>query len=957
MSNPQERFNTFSKYAASLEGDEKGEAQVFLDRLFQAFGHQGYKEAGATLEHRVRVGKGTKFADLFWEDRVLIEMKKRGTNLQKHYKQAFNYWVNLTPNRPKYVVLCNFDEFYIYDFDLQVNEPVDTLKTNNITARHTALNFLSIEKHTPIFKNNLIDVTKEAAYKAAKVYNSLVRRGENPKICQRFILQCIFCMFAEDYNLLPSGLFTELLTECQKNDNCYEMLWSLFSQMDNEKPARGGKFIKVPYFNGGLFATVDPIEMNKDEVTLLIEAATEDWSKVKPEIFGTLFQSSMGKEERHAYGAHFTSEADIYKIVMPTIINPWEVRVANTKTLKGLEALLREISKFTVLDPACGSGNFLYIAYRELKKIEAEIIEKIYNNFSAKALSKKTLMQRVGTKQFFGIDNNSFAVELAKVTLILAKEISVINQTSSFKNKFVQLPDMFEKTLPLDNIDDNIICEDALFIEWPKSSTIIGNPPYQSKNKMQQEFSPAYMDRLRTKYQHINGRADYCVYWFRKAHDHLNEGQRAGLVGTNTIRQTYSRESGLDYIVDNGGTITDAVSSQVWSGDAIVHVSIVNWIKGQDNSVKQLKIQKGNKRNSPWEHYELDFINSSLSPDIDVSKAQNLAANSNTKTCFQGQTHGNDGFLLSKEAAFSILKKDANYSKLIYPFAIGDDLLSRIPPQPSRYVIDFSNKDLDEASQYASAFNKIKTDVLPEREEEAEKEKERNNIALKNNPKARVNWHHRNFLNKWWRMSYERGELIDKLSSLSRYIVCSRVTMRPIFFFLCSSIHPNDSLQVFTFEDDYSFGILQSSFHWCWFSHKCSTMKSDPRYTSSTVYDQFPWPQKPSMTQIKDIAASSQTLRKLRNEICSRYEISVRKMYANMELPGKNKLREAHAHLDEAVCKAYGFDKKKNTLRQLLELNLRLHKAEKEGNFIQSPGVPNHLKNTSIIISKDCISI
>ena len=146
--------------------------------------------------------------------------------------------------------------------------------------------------------------------------------------------------------------------------------------------------------------------------------------------------------------------------------------------------------------------------------------------------------------------------------------------------------------LPLDNLDGNIKCEDALFCIWPEVDAIIGNPPFQSKNKMIEEFGRGYVNRIRAAYPDIPGRADYCVYWFRKAHDHLGHEQRAGLVGTNTIRQNYSRIGGLDYIVNHGGTITEAVSSQVWSGDAVVHVSIVNLLKGSQPGKKKLLHQR-----------------------------------------------------------------------------------------------------------------------------------------------------------------------------------------------------------------------------------------------------------------------------------------------------------------------------------------------------------------------------
>ena len=173
-----------------------------------------------------------------------------------------------------------------------------------------------------------------------------------------------------------------------------------------------------------------------------------------------------------------------------------------------------------------------------------------------------------------------------------------------FSDKLLGLS--YDEGLPLDRLESNIICDDALFCVWPEFDVVIGNPPYQSKNKMQQEMDKDYIDHVRAHYPNVSGRADYCVYWFRRTHDEMKPGQRAGLVGTNTIRQNYSREGGLDYIVNNNGTITDAVSTQVWLGDAVVHVSIVNWVKGKTQGKKRLAFQRGDLIDSPFEYYDLD---------------------------------------------------------------------------------------------------------------------------------------------------------------------------------------------------------------------------------------------------------------------------------------------------------------------------------------------------------------
>lgn len=263
MSESLERIKALVQYGATLSGDEKGEAQVFCDRLFQAFGHGGYKEAGATLEFRVKQGKGTHFADLLWRPRLLIEMKKRGEKLQKHYRQAFEYWIHLVPDRPRYVVLCNFDEFWIYDFNVQLDEPLDRVLLTELPDRYTALNFLFPDERKPQFGNDRVAVTRAAADKVAQVFNSLVDRGEDRETAQRFILQCVVAMFSEDFDLLPKGLFVELLDDCRNGQSSFDLIGGLFRQMNNRQRAKGGRFQKVAYFNGGIFSTVEPLELRE----------------------------------------------------------------------------------------------------------------------------------------------------------------------------------------------------------------------------------------------------------------------------------------------------------------------------------------------------------------------------------------------------------------------------------------------------------------------------------------------------------------------------------------------------------------------------------------------------------------------------------------------------------------------------------------------------------------------
>lgn len=613
----------------------------------------------------------------------------------------------------------------------------------------------------------------------------------------------------------------------------------------------------------------------------------------------------------------------------------------------------KRLRLFKVLDPACGSGNFLYLAYRELKKLETALITRIRTEFPNQSMRNYDL---VTLHQFYGIDKDSFGVELAKVTLVLAKEVAIREASEVFSSyglsPSIGLRVTSDKALPLDNLDENIKCADAVFCPWPKVDAIIGNPPYQSKNKMQKEFGPHYLSKLREKYPAMPGRADYCVYWFRRAHDELPEGGRAGLVGTNTIKQNNSREGGLDYIVANGGTITEAVSSQVWSGVAVVHVSIVNWIKGKAKGKKKLSTQRGDLRTSPWEVKELDFIGPSLSEGVELSSAAVLQSTKACKLCFQGQTHGHEAFILSREEVQAVLKKFPKSQEVLFPYLIIEDILKHTPPRPQRYVIDFHPRTVNEAVQYPVLFERIKNAVLPARQAEAKAEAVRNAEVSDG---SRVNKHHANFLKRWWLLSFPRPALIKKLSALTRYIACGRITKRPIFEFFHPGIRPNDLIMVFTLEDDYSFGILQSDTHWRWFAGKCSTMKRDPRYTSESIFDTFPWPQNPTSKQARNVANAGIKLRKTRWGLLK--GTTFRELYRTLELSGANPLKDAHQDLDEAVREAYGASPEEDTRTFLLQLNHELAEREKQGEAVVAPGLPPVVKDSKQFVTADCVKM
>jgi len=647
--------------------------------------------------------------------------------------------------------------------------------------------------------------------------------------------------------------------------------------------------------------------------------------------------SASGRDERHAFGAHFTSEFDIQKVVGPTIVRPWRERMAKVWNKVGqLKEVLRDLRLYRVLDPACGSGNFLYVAYRELKRLEREILLRLSE------ISKgEPLETAVSIHQFYGLDIMPFAVELAKVTLMLAKEQEV-REAAKLQDSDGLL--VLEQPLPLDNLDRNIVCADALFTEWPKADAIIGNPPYLGSRYIANEHGYDYVNRLYARFPGVPKMADFCTHWFRIAHDTLSEGGRAGLVGTNTIRQNEGREASLDYIVENGGMISAAVSTQVWSGDAAVHVSIVNWLKGTEDGLKQLHTQLGDNESDPWKLENVASISPSLSTGIDVSSAQDLAGNQKPKKVFVGQYPFHEGFMLTPEEAETWIMDEPKLAECLRPYMIGRDLVEL--GQPSRWIIDFGQNDIFHARSYERAFERVKAVVMPDVLAHAEEEKAKTG-------KTTTRW--TRVAERWWQFRDYQPGTIAAVRSVPRYVACSRVTKRPIFEFVSSTINPDNTLIAFPLPDNYSHGILQSDCHWLWFNARCSTLAGTFRYTSDTVFDTFPWPQNPTRKQIEAIASAAVELRGLRHTIMAQMKYSLRDLYRTLEDHGANPLRDAHAKLDAAVRAAYNMPKDAEVLQFLLDLNHACAAKEQAGETITPPGLPLPENEHAQFITADCI--
>lgn len=877
------KINEFLEFFRTLEGYEKGEAQTFLNRLFQLFGYADCHSAGGKFEKRTKVGKNTKFEDLLIPKKAIIEMKSRGIQLDSHILQAREYWNNsYGDDKTEYVILCNFDEFWVFNWNKQ-NAPLDKLKTIDLAKRWRSLAFLSKDDLTPLFENNVEKVTADAVSILLKIYHSLIKRGENKKKVEIYVLQILICLFSEDIGLFPhDGFFLELVLDCKRNKlSTYDIFSALFHQMNRKEEATGGRFKKVAYFNGGIFKTITPIELNSYELDLLEICSRYDWSKVEPAIFGNIFQFSMDKPERHETGAHYTSETDIMKIVRPTIIQPYLERIKKTDTLEKLLAIRSELGQVKVLDPACGSGNFLYIALRELKNIELEILTKIEENYKTFITSDKISV--ISIRQFYGMDINSFAVELAKVTLSIGKKLFNNLFIEYIKNNHLSFQ-FVDSTLPFDNLDENIIVADSLFTEWVDTEFIIGNPPFLGGKYLREEKGDIYAEKIYKEFPKVKGQPDYCVFWFQKAHD--AKAKRVGLVGTNSISQGVGRNASLQYIIDNRGVITNAISTQEWSGEANVHVSIVNWVK-EKKEISSIYL----------DNRKVKSINSSLKNEIDYTKAHRLKEN--LKLSFEGCQLAGKGFVISASTAKEWIRENKKNKDVLKPMLDGKTLVS--PYLPKEWVIDFNNMSLEEASNYELPFEHLKRNVKPKRDQNA-----RNSRKI-----------------YWWQFGEKRPGMRKALTGLSCYFVLPKVAKYTCFQAIDISILPCEANMVVASEDYFILGILNSQLHLDWVHVQMSTLEDRPRYTNTTCFETFPFPRNLKEDKKEPVRKIMKELEDYRREECISRKYTITDFYNKFKEEPSSKLYKLHQNLDRAVCSAYGWkyqvDKKYND--ELFELN------------------------------------
>jgi len=571
---------------------------------------------------------------------------------------------------------------------------------------------------------------------------------------------------------------------------------------------------------------------------------------------------------------------------LPTISYYWEERISAANTVAKLQNLHQELGRYRVLDPACGSGNFLYVAYQELKQVEKLLLDKLNECDGTRGY-----MNLVTPQQFYGMDINSFAVELARVTLMIGRKVAIDNLG------------LKEPSLPLDTLDENIVCADALFTDWVKADAIIGNPPFLGGKHMRIALGDEYIDRVFKRFPDVKDSVDFCAYWFRIAHNNLEPNGRAGLVATNSISQGKSRAAALDYVAQNGGHFYAAVSTQPWSGEAKVHVSLINWSK------EKPKVYYLDDR-------VVSSINCSLQATIDVSQAARLSANLNK--CFQGVIPVGMGFIVTQQQVNDWIKADAKNQEVLKLFSMGTNLAKNPNGMPERWIIDFNDMRIEEASEYVLPFEYVKANVKPERD------KNRREVTKFN----------------WWKYGEKRPAMRKALGSLSQYFAVPEVSKWAVFVPCSCEWLPGNKTKVVVSDDFYVFGILTSKIHRIWMNSQKSTLEDRTAYTHNTCFETFPFPQTAAKQSVEQIRATAVELHQYRTQQMSAKQWGITQLYNKFFEEPTSQLYKLHAKLDREVMQAYGFMDSDDILAKVLELNLELAEKEKRGEAVVGPCLP-----------------
>ena len=905
-------------------GQEAAGAQEWFIDLCRVVGHGTPNEIDPmqswfTFERSVRQASGRPGrADVYKQGYFAWEFKGLHRDLNAAYAQLQRYREALS--NPPILVVSDFRTIIVH-----------TNFTNKISEVHTILlddlgepESLDILRRVFFQPSELEpditpdDVTKETVKVFADIAASMRERGVDSLEVARFLNKLVFCFFAQDVGLLPDRVLSNLCENFDTNPEEFDAaLKELFHHMHE-----GGRFgfQRIGYFDGDMFNNPDTVLMESREIELLIEATLPNWAHIDPSILGTLFERVVDPKKQGLIGAEYTTEADILTVINPVIMHPlraeWHELQAKVGALMLFEGqqdegqsrqLLRDfqarLASLTVLDPACGSGNFLYVALREFRDLEKEVL-----SFAAE-LGFSGFQPQVSPEQFLGIERDEYASGLAHTSLWIGYlQWSIKNGYPYEREPILGWLNTIERR-------DAIIARDeagnAIEPEWPPATYIVGNPPFLGHVPFREQLGDEYVDAVYALYgDRIPNSSDLCCYWFEKARAQIEAGicKRAGLLATQSIRSEYSRP--VLTRIKESGDIFHVISDKEWRSNdpdaASVHISIICF----DNGSQSFRV---------LDDIRTSNINADLTRGPDLTRAKRLTQNAGIS--FIGVIRVGP-FEITREVAENMLSQPNPHGKpnsdVIKRWMIGRDInqINR-----DMWIIDFgTNMSEADAALYEAPFEHVLANVKPER--------------VTNRMRRRAEL--------WWLHGSAAARMREALEGLPRYIGTSLTSQHRMFKYIDGDVLPDATITVFARDDDYFFGILQSRIHTLWALAIGTQLEDRPRYTPTTCFETFPFPA-PDDERRAAVATAANELNQLRENWLSPTDMLGepaltteqlrRRTLTNLYNESPTWLRNAHAKLDAAVADAYGWPNDlsdEQILERLLALNLERAEAEKQ---------------------------
>jgi type II restriction/modification system DNA methylase subunit YeeA len=818
--------------------------QHFLD-LCELLGEPKPAEADPdgtwyTFEKGVQTTEGGKgWADVWMRDHFGWEYKGKHKDLKAGYSQLLLYREAL--ENPPLLVVCDMDRFEVHTNFTGTAKKVHVFDLAGL-ADGANLDILRRVFTDPAsLKPGITSeaMTVEAAERFAKLADGMRQKGVEPLRAAHFLMKLMFCMFGQHTGLLPAGLFGRLLETGKANSTMMpKLLQTLFEAMAN-----GGVYGSeiILWFNGGLFADADGLPLTTQEINTLANINKYDWASVEPSIFGTLFERTLDPAKRSQIGAHYTSRADIETLLKPVLLAPlarewagvkrkceeelWPKVVkaskasrvgrapaSPTKTAsparkafdRALLDFVERLAHVRVLDPACGSGNFLYVAIHMLLDLEKEVITYA----SDRGLAP---IPQVNPTQLHGLEINPYAQQLAQVVVWIGYLQWMHYNGFKMPDHPVLTP--IETIRRMDAILDLSDPEHPKEPEWPEAEFIVGNPPFLGGKLLRKNLGDEYVDAMFKLWgDRVPREADLCCYWFERARELIKLGKcrRAGLLATQGIRGGANRKV-LERIKESGD-IFFAVSDREWVLDgAMVHISMAGFDRGEETD----RMLDG---------AAVSRIHANLRATTDTTKAKPIAAN--LAISFMGDTKGGAFDIGDTEALAMLCKPNPHgrpNSDVLVPWVNGMDVTGR--PR-GMWIIDFgAAMSIETAARYESPFAHVDCHVRPERE--------------KNKRQA--------YRERWWIHVEARPALRQAISRLERLVVTVRVSKYRIFSWFCAPILPDSATFAFARSDDFFFGLLHSRIHEVWARAQGTQLReveSGFRYTPSSCFETFPFPER-----------------------------------------------------------------------------------------------------------------